>query len=210
MCGPGVLCRLRLPVRPFPLGTALPAPRTLSGSDALTILGPSFDGASLGRASPEPSGPPTFLTLLSTPPPLFVDPDRPSGRSPTRVLCGGFWCVQPIAVGLSRATGAVSSFRECGLPCGLRGALCTLHLCRSAFSLRHRCPTRYGWLVRPCPVGTFTLQETPSFAWRTNASAQPLPEAGVGRSEAEAGGCRLQCRYRYPVLLSVILNTPGR
>ena len=27
--------------------------------------------------------------------------------------------------------GAVSSFGECGPSCGLRGALCTLHLCRS-------------------------------------------------------------------------------
>src|SRR4029450_6079130 len=78
---------------------------------------------------------------------------------------------------MSRDNGAVSSFRECGLPYGLRGALCTLHLCRSAFYLLHRCNTRYGWLVRPYPVRTFTLQETPSFAWRTNAGAHLLPEA---------------------------------
>ena len=36
--------------------------------------------------------------------------------------------------------------------------------------LLHRCNTRYGWLARPYPVGTFTPQETPSFAWRTNGS----------------------------------------
>ena len=34
--------------------------------------------------------------------------------------------------------------------------------------LLHHCNTRYEWLVRPCSTGTFTLQETPSFAWRTN------------------------------------------
>jgi hypothetical protein len=32
----------------------------------------------------------------------------------------------------------------------------------------HVCNTRYGWLVRPYPAGSFTLQEAPSFAWRTN------------------------------------------
>ena len=33
--------------------------------------------------------------------------------------------------------------------------------------LLHHCNTRYEWLVRPCSTGTFALQETPSFAWRT-------------------------------------------
>jgi len=34
--------------------------------------------------------------------------------------------------------------------------------------LLHHCNTRYEWLVRPCSAETCTLQETPSFAWRTN------------------------------------------
>src|SRR5262245_657963 len=144
----------------------------MSGSDALTSLGPSCEVTSLELASQEPSGPPKFLARLSTPTMLLVDPARPSGSSPTRFLCVGFWGVQPIAVCMSRAHGAVSSFRECGLPYGRRGALCPLHLCRSAFYLLHRCNTRYGWLVRPDPVGTCTRQETPRFAWRTNAHAQ--------------------------------------
>jgi hypothetical protein len=38
--------------------------------------------------------------------------------------------------------------------------------------LLHHCNTRYEWLVRPCSTGSFTLQETPSFAWRTNGLAQ--------------------------------------
>ena len=39
--------------------------------------------------------------------------------------------------------------------------------------LLHHCNTRYEWLVRPCSTGTFTLQETPSFAWRTNGVRYP-------------------------------------
>jgi hypothetical protein len=132
MFGQCFLGRLRLPVRPFPLCTALPAPSPLSGSDALTVLRLPVGGASLGLAPQEPSGPPTFLTLRSTPTTRFVDPDRPSGRAPPRVLWVGCWGVQPIAVCMRAAYGAVSRFGECGLPCGLRGALCTLHPCRSA------------------------------------------------------------------------------
>jgi len=36
--------------------------------------------------------------------------------------------------------------------------------------LLHFCSTRYKWLVRPCFPGTFTLEETLSFAWRTRNS----------------------------------------
>jgi len=42
----------------------------------------------------------------------------------------GFWHVNTIAICINHYVGAVSSFRECGLPCGLRGSLCTLQLCR--------------------------------------------------------------------------------
>src|SRR5262249_21257460 len=73
-----------------------------------------------------------FLPLLATHTTLLVDPDRSLGRSPKRCLCVGFWGVKLIAVCMSRANGAVSSFRECGRSYGLRGALCMLHLCRSA------------------------------------------------------------------------------
>ena len=45
--------------------------------------------------------------------------------------------------------------------------------------LLHRCNTRYEWLVRPYSAGTFTLPEAPRFAWRTNAQAHLLPEAGA-------------------------------
>ena len=39
------------------------------------------------------------------------------------------------------------------------------------------CNTRYDWLVKPCSAGTFTLQETPSFAWRTSGERYP-PRVG--------------------------------
>ena len=119
-------------------------------------------------------GPPKFLTLLSTHTTLFVDPDRPSRTSPLRSLCVGFWHVKTIAACFKFANGAVSSLRECGLPCGLRGSLCTLQPLRSASPPPNSCNTRYGWLVRPYPMGTSTPQEAPSYAWRTN-----IPSTGA-------------------------------
>ncbi len=50
--------------------------------------------------------------------------------------------------------------------------LCVRFICfvrRKFHPLRHRRNTRYGWLARPFPTGTFTLQDAPSFAWRPNA-----------------------------------------
>ncbi len=38
----------------------------------------------------------------------------------------------------------------------------------STQALRHRRNTRYGWVATPCPTGTCTLQDAPSFAWRNN------------------------------------------
>src|SRR5262245_12327971 len=72
--------------------------------------------------------------------------------------------------------GAVSSFGECGLPCGLRGSLCTLQLFRSAL---HRASSTVatlgmsGWLDLPQPglapgkkrqasLGALTPQRTAS------------------------------------------------
>jgi hypothetical protein len=147
MFGPCFLCRLRIPVRPFPVCAALPSQSTMSGSDALTVLGPPFEVAYLGLAPQEPSGPPKFLTLLSPHTTLLVDPGSPSGSSPTRFLCIGFWSVKTIAVCMSRDDGAVSSFGECGPSCGLRGALCTLHPCRSVrTSFTGATLGRSGWL----------------------------------------------------------------
>ena len=51
-----------------------------SGSDALTILSLPFGGAYLGLVHQELSGPPKFLTFLSTHTTLFVDPGRTLGK----------------------------------------------------------------------------------------------------------------------------------
>jgi len=56
----------------------------------------------------EPRGPPKFLTFLSTHATLFVDPGRPSGTSPIRSLCVGFWLVKTIAICIILNNGAVS------------------------------------------------------------------------------------------------------
>src|SRR5262249_48604046 len=122
-----------------------------------------------------------------------VDPGRPSGRSPMRFLCLGFWSVNAIAICFLLFDGAVSSFGECGLPCGLRGSLGTLHLCRSVLhrDFLHSCNTRYEWLVRPCSAGTCTPQEAPSFAWRTNAQAhREPPHRDLSGSAVSARGRR--------------------
>jgi hypothetical protein len=72
-----------------------------------------------------------------------------------------------------------------GSPCGLQDALSTLRpSCAPLSRLRHGRKTRYGWVANPYPTRTFTLQETPSFSWRENASLQLLPEAGAERSKA--------------------------
>jgi hypothetical protein len=114
------------------------------GSRSVSPAPPAF---SPSPPRQEPLGPPKFLTLLSTHTTLFVDPGRPSGISPTRSLCVGFWGVKPIAICVSAHNGAVSSFGECGLPYGLRGSLCTLHLCRSvSTSFTGATRGRSGWL----------------------------------------------------------------
>ena len=81
-----------------------------------------------------------------------VDPGRPSGTSPSRFLRVGFWAVNTIAICFIRAIGAVSSFRECDLPCGLRGSLGTLHMARSA-TASSPCATlgTSGWLILTRP-----------------------------------------------------------
>ena len=84
--------------------------------------------------------------------------------------------------GLSQALGRAVFPVVCGIPCGRFNGVVRLTC------LLHRCNTRYEWLVRPHSAGTCTLPEAPSFAWRTHAAAQPLPEAGAERT-LEAVGC---------------------
>src|SRR6266571_7436641 len=73
-------------------------------------------------------------------------------------------------------------FRVRGHPYGLQDTLSTLRpSCSSCVRprLRHGRKTRYGWVARPYPTRTFTLQETPSLSWRDNARLHLLPEAGA-------------------------------
>ena len=90
----------------------------MSGSDALTVLGLPFEVAYLRLTPQEPSGPPKFLTLLSTHTMLFVDPDRSSGSSPQRCLCVGFWGVKPIALCFQRLTRLYQALRSAVSPTG--------------------------------------------------------------------------------------------
>jgi hypothetical protein len=135
-CAPALHVRHQFPVRaashrhPLPHVDGSPALRVLRGDP--TPHGPSAILAVRPTCVQESMRSPKFLTLLSTHTTLLVDPGRPSGSSPKRFLCVGFWGVKTIAVCMSRDHGAVSSFRECGLSYGLRGSLCTLHLVRLA------------------------------------------------------------------------------
>ena len=74
-----------------------------------------------------------------------VDPGRPSRTSPRTigpsVLASG--TVNTVAICAKRLDGAVSSFGDYGLSCGLHVSLCTLQLTCSAFDLRScSCNTR--------------------------------------------------------------------
>jgi hypothetical protein len=87
--------------------------------------------------------------------------------------------------------GAISSLRECGLPCGLRSSLCTLQLFRSVTFHLHNCNTRYGWVVNPYPKGAFTPSETPSFAWRTNGIAHLSPDLARRLTHTSTESCKM-------------------
>jgi hypothetical protein len=66
-----------------------------------------------------PTGPPKFLTLLSTHPALFVDPGRPSELSPKkRSLCIGFWRVNTLAICILLVTRLSQAWGSAGSPTG--------------------------------------------------------------------------------------------
>lgn len=165
---PCFLCELRSPVTPFPMWSALPPQSTMERSDSpLPIRCPSF-GLVHPTLNRETAGSPRFLASLFLRATLS-DPGRPSWISPMRSLCIGFRNANTVAtrsIGVTR----LNRLGECGLPCGPQDSLCTLRTSCSVVVdfLLHIRNTRYGWLVRPCPTGTFTLKEMPSFAWRTS------------------------------------------
>ena len=80
-----------------------------------------------------------------------VDPGRPSRTSP-RTICPSVLAsdaVKNVAVCIKRNDGAVSSFGEYGLSCGLHVSLCTLQLTCSVFTSAVAVATlgRSGWLI---------------------------------------------------------------
>ena len=111
----------------------------------------------------EPFGSPKFLVFLSTHATLFVDPGRPSESSPIRSLCAGFWYRYTIATCIILGNEAVSRLQGVRSPLWPMWFPVYASAVSFGFCLLHNCNTRYGWLVRPFPSGTFTLQETPSF-----------------------------------------------
>ena len=69
-----------------------------------------------------------------------------------------------------------------GPPCGRQDTLSPLRpSCAPCVPsrLRHGRTTRYGWGAPPDPTRTFTLPETPRFAWRDTARPELQPEVGA-------------------------------
>ena len=113
---------------PLPNGPSRP-PSTPRGSDSREALGAPRGATYLGlprTLSDLPSSrrfSPHIPRSSWTP----ADPRGPHPRGPS-VWASGTLTPSPSAF---RSYGAVSSFRECGLPCGLCGSLCPLQLVRS-------------------------------------------------------------------------------
>jgi hypothetical protein len=124
-------------------------------------------------------GPPKFFDVsLPACHGLWPPADRPLlANSDGLVLPSG--ALKPSA----SATGAFSKlfqhFRVRGHPYGLQDALSTLRPSCSPWvrpRLRHGRKTRYGWVARPYPTGTFTLLETPSLLGATTLSLSGGPQ----------------------------------
>jgi len=84
---------------------------------------------------------------------LFVDPGRPSGTSPWRSLCMGFWHVNTIAICIQLLRGCV---KLQGVRTPLRAMWCPVYASVGSFgflTLLSNCNTRYGWLVGPYRQG---------------------------------------------------------
>jgi hypothetical protein len=98
-----------------------------------------------------------------------------------RSLCVGFWAVNTIAICIRTVLHHHAKYRGCIMLQEVRSSLWPVsfpvYASIVSFGLRllYNCNTRYEWLVRPCSPGTFTLEETPSFAWRTNGLAHLPP-----------------------------------
>ena len=165
---------------------------------------------------PPPSRPPGrsggALPRASTPLCLLATAGDAGGPGQPRLGTDGLGlpavCVQTLGVRTQRLGAAVPALQGARSPLRPPGDAVDASPLLFAVSprLRHGRKTRDGGMAHPYPTGTFTPQETPSFLGATTPGVR-RPESGRG---ADAVGRRLHCLYRYTVLLSVILYTPGR
>ena len=118
-----------------PLSTASPCGRlsrplsSTSGSDSRELVGAPREATSLGFPR-NLSGLPSSRRFSPHIPRSSWTPADPRGPHPRGPSAWASGTLTPSPSALS-SYGAVSSFRECGLPCGLCGSLCTLQLVRS-------------------------------------------------------------------------------
>ena len=121
----------------------------------------------------------------------------------------GFWGVNTIAICMKLFYGAVSSFGECGLPCGLRGSLCTLQLCRSALPRASSTVATLGmsgWLDLPQPGLAPGKKRQASLGALTPKRTASRPTAAFRlRQEPPAGGDAVarKVRRRSPDLFPI-------
>jgi hypothetical protein len=109
---------------------------------------------------------------------LFVDPGRPSESSPIRSLCVGFshrtlgrcGTVTPSPPALFSVTRLYQDFRDCGLPYGLCGSLCTLQLSCSAFASSTTATLGTGGWLGLTQKGLSPCKKRQA-SWRTTASS---------------------------------------
>ena len=192
MSGQGFLYGLRLPVSPFPRQIAdLPVigptvseyywlirlpkghqhPYNFSLRVRLPAHGAVVDKNHCTHPWQEPFGSPKFLTSLSTHATLFLDPGRPSGGSPKRPLCVGFWRRYTIAICIILSNEAVSRLQ------GLRSPLRPLWfpVYASAVSFGYKTSSTSATLGTGGWLGLTRQGLTPckkrQASWRTTASS---------------------------------------
>jgi hypothetical protein len=158
---------------PLPTCLRVPDPRLGSGIVCVRVSPyvPQYPYA-LRQPFPRPGahGASQVLRRISSCMPQPEDSGGPPHPRHGRVLRAGFGHVETLAIRNKLISKLYQHFRERDLPYGLQDSLCTLHLlCSPSTSwLRRKCNTRYGWVVSPCPTGTFTRQDAPSLSWRDN------------------------------------------
>ena len=138
---------------------------------------------------PGASGASQVLVRLSSCMPRPEDSGGPAHPGQNGCACVAFGSVQTLGVRNCHVE-AVPALQGARSP--LRPTGCSVYASPILFAvfprLRHGRKTRYGWMANPYPTRTFTLQETPSFAWRDNAAAQARLKAGAQRT-LEAVAC---------------------